>query len=358
MRILVDIGHPAHVHFFKNFIREMKKRGHEFIVTARDKDVALHLLKAFGIEHTVVGRAGKGKFALIREWIGRDWAIYNIARKNHVDILTGIHNPCVAHAAKLTGAKAIIFTDNDLPMLVNKVIFPFADVIYTPIYFKNDLGKKQIRYNGYKELAYLHPNYFKPDPTVLYKLGLTRNDRFVILRFVSWKSAHDIGQYGFDTQEKYKLVYKLEECARLFITSEAPLPEDLKKYEISVSPERLHDLLYYASMFVGDCGTTAAEAGILGTPTVRYNSFVGPDDLGFLTALEQEYGLIYSFNDFDRALEKAQEILISENSKQEWAEKRAKLIDNSIDVTQFMVWFIENYPKSFEECRRGASPSR
>ncbi len=40
MRILVDIGHPAHVHFFKNFIWEMEKRGHEFIVTARDKDVA------------------------------------------------------------------------------------------------------------------------------------------------------------------------------------------------------------------------------------------------------------------------------------------------------------------------------
>ena len=111
MRILVDIGHPAHVHFFKNFIWEMGRRGHELVVTARDKDVALGLLKEYGFGHTVVGRMGKGRFNLVREWIGRERKIYSIALQFHPDILTGIHNPCVAHVARLTGAKSIIFTD-------------------------------------------------------------------------------------------------------------------------------------------------------------------------------------------------------------------------------------------------------
>jgi predicted glycosyltransferase len=29
MKVLIDIGHPAHVHFFRNAIRELEGRGHE-----------------------------------------------------------------------------------------------------------------------------------------------------------------------------------------------------------------------------------------------------------------------------------------------------------------------------------------
>ena len=34
--------------------------------------------------------------------------------------------------------------------------------------------------------------------------------------------------------------------------------------------------------------------------------------------------------------------------KREWTRKRGKLLKDKIDVTAFMVWFIENYPQSFE----------
>jgi predicted glycosyltransferase len=44
MRILIDIGHPAHVHFFKNFYWEMKKRGHDTIVFATQKDITIDLV--------------------------------------------------------------------------------------------------------------------------------------------------------------------------------------------------------------------------------------------------------------------------------------------------------------------------
>lgn len=38
MKILIDMGHPAHVHFWKNFIWEMEKQGHEFKVVVREKN--------------------------------------------------------------------------------------------------------------------------------------------------------------------------------------------------------------------------------------------------------------------------------------------------------------------------------
>lgn len=351
MKIMVDIGHPAHVHFFKNFMREMERRGHKLIITARDKDVALRLLEAYGIEYTAVGKMGRGKLDLIKEWVGRDLKIYSMAGRFHPVILTGIGSPCMAHVARLTGAKSIIFTDTEIARLTNRVTFPFADVICTPSCFKKDLGKKQVRYNGYHELAYLHPNYFKPDPSVLDNLGLKEGDKFVVVRFVAWQAIHDIGQHGFDMETKRKLVKELEKYVKVFITSESPLPEEFEKYRITAPPEKIHDLLYHAMMYIGEGATMATEATILGTPTIYVSSFSKP--MGNFIELEKEYDLIYSFREPDKAIQKALELLQQPDLKQQWAKKCQRLLADKIDVTQFMVDFIENYPEGFFRYREG-----
>jgi len=343
MRILVDIGHPAHVHFFKNFIWEMKKRGHELIVTARDKDVALRLLKAYGIKYTAVGRARKRKLDLIREWIGRDREIYSIARQFHPDILIGIHNPSVAHVARITGTKSIVFTDTEHARIANLVTFPFSSVICTPSCFKKDLGSKQVRYNGYHELAYLHPNYFKPDSSVLSKLGLSKNDRFIIVRFISWGAAHDVGQHGFGLEEKRRALGELEKYAKVFITSESPLPEEFGKYRIKTPPEKLHDLLYYAALYIGEGATMATEAAILGAPSIYVSSLWAK--LGNFIELGGRFGLICNFKEPEPAIQKALELLQQPDSKEQWVNKRQRLLADKIDVTQFMVELIENYQK-------------
>jgi len=46
------------------------------------------------------------------------------------------------------------------------------------------------------------------------------------------------------------------------------------------------------------------------------------------------------------ALEKALNILKNKTMKKEWNLNWEKLLYDKIDVTAFMVWFIENYPKS------------
>ena len=51
MRVLFDMGHPAHVHFFKNTIKNLKRDGHQVKITARNKEVTLALLKAYGLDY-------------------------------------------------------------------------------------------------------------------------------------------------------------------------------------------------------------------------------------------------------------------------------------------------------------------
>jgi len=345
VRIIVDIGHPAHVHFFKNFIWEMRTKGHEILVTASKKDVTLDLLESHGIDYTFTCKRYSG-FGFAYELLKRDVQMFNIARRFRPDVITGVHNTVAAHISKVTKAKSIIFTDTEHGRLANLITFPFSDVICTPFCFKKDLGKKHVRYHGYHELAYLHPNYFKPDPLVLDDMGLSADERFAMLRFVSWKAVHDTMQRGLDLGAKRRIVQELKKHVRLFITSEGALPDEFEEYGIRLPPERIHSLMYYAQVLIGDSQTMTTEAAILGVPAIRCNSWVGPNDMSNFVELEQEYDLIYSFRKPDEAIQKALELLQQSDLKDSWARKRDRLLVDKVNVTQLMVDFVENYPES------------
>ena len=349
MKILIDMGHPADVHLFKNFILKMEKKGYEIKVTARDKEVTKYILDAYDTSYELVGKIGHGKFNLIKEWTLREYKIINIAREFKPDYFLGFLNPVTAHSAKLLGKTSITFTDTEHAKLANMLTLPFTDAILTPNCYKVNLGKKHVRVKGYYELAYLHPNYFKPNPAVLDESGLSRDDTFIILRFVSWGASHDIGQHGI--KNKKELVKALEKYGRVFITSEGELENDLEKYKIKVSPEKLHDLLFYASLYIGEGATTASECAVLGTHAI----FVNTLRLGYTDEEEEKYNLVYNFSDEKtmekQAFDKALELLENNNLREEGKRKRERLLKDKIDVTAFMVWFIENYPESFKEMK-------
>ncbi|MDW7731751.1 MAG: DUF354 domain-containing protein [Methanolobus sp.] len=337
MRVLIDIGHPAHVHFFRNIVLGLERNGHEVLVTAREKDVTVDLLESCGIKYEVLSKIGFGKGSLIREWVSRDIKLLKVAKKFDPDLLMGVLNPCVAHVAWLTGKESFIFTDTEHAKLANSVTLPFADRVFTPSSYVRDLGNKQIRYNGFHELAYLYPGYFDPDPGFLLDFDLDENDRIIVLRFVSWGASHDIGQHGITN--KLELVRELEKYGKVFITSEQELNSGLEKYRICVGPEKLHDLLYHASLYLGDGGTTAVESAILGTPAIYVSSLVGT--MGNFTELETKYEMMYCFNDSGDALQKAIEILNNPEAKKQWGAKRDRLIRDKIDVNEFIMEYID-----------------
>ena len=325
----------------------MEQNGHSVLVTARNKEITLDLLSKYHIDFIPVGKQKHGKFALLKEWAVRDYQILNIARKFNPDIMLGIGNPSVAHAARMLDKHSVIFTDTEHARLANDITFPFASTICTPSCFKHNIGPKQVYYKGYHELAYLHPNRYAPDPSTLDELNLTKDDRFIVLRFVSWQASHDMGHHGI--HDKTKLVKALEQYGQVLITSEGALPPDLQPYQVRVSPEKLHDVLYYATIYIGEGGTMASEAAALGTPSIFISTLVGT--MGNFIELEKTYDLLYSFTDEVAALDKGIEILNDLEIKRKWRLKQERLISDKIDVTAFMVWFIENYPNSITKMR-------
>ena len=67
MRILIDILHPAHVHFFRNFHGEMTGRGHELLITARDKDRSVELLERYGLPYEQISAQRAGGMGMVTE---------------------------------------------------------------------------------------------------------------------------------------------------------------------------------------------------------------------------------------------------------------------------------------------------
>ena len=130
---------------------------------------------------------------------------------------------------------------------------------------------------------------------------------------------------------------------------EVCLGEDLEKYRITVSPEKIHDLLYFAALYMGEGATMAAEAAILGTPSI-YASTI--QRLGYINMLRDHYGLVYNYADAQAAIGKAKDLLDKPNTKEEWRKKREALLEDTGDVTKWMVDFIETYPESFSRYRR------
>jgi len=347
VKILFNIGHPAQVHLFKNLIRELESRGHLCKITAIAKDVSLHLLDAYGFEYEVVGKGMSSLVTKALELIRIESKLYRIARSFRPNLLIGgVGNAYVAHVGKLLQKPSIVFDDTEHARIDHRLMDPFVSAICTPSCYHGDIGKKQVRYNGYHELAYLHPNRFTPNPAVLAELDLAEGDPFIIVRFVSWEASHDVGQHGLTLDIKRKAIREFENCGHVFITSEKPLPEEFEKYRISVSPEKMHDLLYYATLLYGESATMASECAVLGTYAI-FCDFAGR---GYTDEEEREYDLVYNFkldeSSQERSIQKAVELLQDPDLKEKGREKRKRLLNDKIDVTAFMVWFIENYPES------------
>jgi predicted glycosyltransferase len=207
--------------------------------------------------------------------------------------------------------------------------------------FPHDYGEKQIRFKSHNEIAYLHPTFFRPDYTFREKLSLKPDERYVILRFVAWNATHDKGHSGIKYDDKLALVDRLSKKYKVFISSEKQLPLELKKYQAPFSPHEMHNALYQAHMFIGEGTTMAMEAAILGTPSVYINT------LHYNNVRDMEkYGLLYSFGQTNHLVEKISELADNENLKELFREKAMKLFEDKINLTTFLVWFVENYPQS------------
>ena len=347
MKVLVDIGHPAHVHLFKHFSWQMQKKGHEIFFTCREKEFEIYLLEKYGFQYKSFGRKYVSK-------LGKLWGLIEFDVK---EFLTGLNfkpdlfishgSIYAAHAAFFMGKPHIALEDTGNNEQV-KMYLPFTKNVLTADVFPYNYYDKQIRYPSHHELAYLHPNQFQPNNIIRKELGLKSDSKIALIRFVAWNATHDFNKEGLSISEKVKIIDTLKKHNYdIYISTEDKLPFELEAYRICFAPDKVHDFLYASDLFIGEGTTMAMEAAILGTPSIYINilQYANCNDL-------VRYGLLNSFTSFNDVLSKIHEFSKINNLKELYKIQKYKLLKDKIDLTSFLIWFIENYPDSVEQAKK------
>lgn len=352
MNILIQLSHPAHFHLYKNVAQNFMRDGHQVFILIKTKDILEDLLKQSGLPYYNILKEAhrKSKFGMLWDMLVRDWRILRFVKKHKIDLLTG-STVEVAQVGWLTRKYRVNTGEDDMNVvpLFPKMAGPFMGTILSPRVCNNySLEPYSVKYESYHELAYLHPNHFQADKTVVEKY-FSADTPFFILRFSSLNAYHDAGIQGINTEIAQHLIDILKPHGRIYITSERELEPQFEPYRIKINTLDMHHVMAFSTLYIGDSQTMAAEAAVLGVPFVRFNDFVGR--IGYLNELEDVYQLGFGIKASEEgAAEKmykvVEEILSMPNLKEEWETRRQKMLSEKIDYAQFLTWFIEEYPES------------
>ncbi|AKG92430.1 Uncharacterized protein conserved in archaea [Geoglobus ahangari] len=347
MKIVIGVAHPKHAHIFKNPASKWREEGHEIYVIAINKGETGYLLKKYfnSSEYTIIGESKDKLHSKIIHTSALELKSLKLLKRIEPNIAIGRAIPHLIHASAACGTKYIIFEDTEMAKLLHRITVPFCNAIVTPKNFIGDFGKKHIRFDGFFELAYLHPEYFKPDRSVLDLLNIAPDERYIVMRTISWDAYHDAGLRGLsDYRDAIK---RLEKYARVIVISENN-DRFLEKYRVSIPPEKIHSLLYYADLYLGEGGTMAVESAILGTPSIHVEATASglPTGLtsGNFIELKNKYGLLEFYSEQESAVDKAINFLEDKKIKKRWNKKRNRLLKEKIDVSKWIYEFVTEFP--------------
>lgn len=349
MKILIYLGHPAHFHLFKNTINNLKKKGCDVLILIKKKDVLEELLINEGLKyHNILAEGRKdSKIGIMWGTIKRAFRLLRFVVNNSPSLLIGtsVENSWIG---KIMNIPVVNVNEDDAEIvpLYAKLSYPFASEILSPITCNNEKWEqKSIKYAGFQKLAYLHPNQFTPDISIVKKYFPT-DKPFFLLRFAKLNAHHDDGVNGISTKVAQTLIDILSNYGNIYITSERDLEPQFEKYRLNINPLDIHHIMAFTKLYIGDSQSMAVEAAMLGVPSIRFNSFAGK--IGVLEELENKYELTHSIspNHPEELYGFVKNLLSQENLRDIYQSRRKRMLADKIDVTAFFTWFIENYPES------------
>ena len=336
MKLLFDIGHPAHVHLFKNFIFYLNENNIPYIVVTRDKEITNDLLRFYKIPHKNLSVPGKNKLTMLKELFIRGFKIWKIHSKEHFSLALGT-SVTIGHLSYVTKNRVKSFNfnedDDNIVPLYTKLAYPNATKIINPDCLKfNKWKDKRVLVSSYHELAYLHPNNFTPNESILEKYGLSKG-KYVIFRLSALKAHHDLGAKGISKELKAKMISLLDGY---------DIVESLEgKTGNKIEPWDMHHILAFAKMIVSDSQTMTIEAAVLGIPSMRINTFIGKSTV--IDELEQKYKLSFGILPENESLimSTLQSLIKNKELESQWQLKREKLLKDKVDFNKWMIDFFE-----------------
>lgn len=267
MKLLFDINHPADVNFFKNAIFRLKNRKHSITIMYRDRGKLESILK-YELNGFKIIRIGDHKKGFISKLIGqlnRDFHLISFFKKNNFDLCV-CFGPTSVISSRISGVPYLAFDDD----FEYKIPFYHANIFASKhIYpdFISYSSSNTIKYKGFKELAYLQPEYLNLSTDVLKEYELVENE-YVFIREISNISLNYNENNSILTdlipeliRRNLKVLVSLENDE---IKKALPIECIFLKEPVS----DLYSLINYSLFAISSGDSVAREASLLGVPSI------------------------------------------------------------------------------------------
>ena len=286
LRIWVDLENSPHVLFFEPVIDELRRRGHEVVVTARRFCNTLPLALARGLPARAIGRGhdtGRNKTLKRCFHMVRAVQLWGFARAQRFDVAASHVSRTQASAAARLGIPTWAAVDYEHTYLcdmraVRCLMVP--DVIPLEAFDRAGIPRAVIQpYDGLKEDVYL--NGFRPAVDVRRVLGVAEDEVLVIFR-----PSSDNAHYGTDASRvvEHSLLQRLVQQERIRIVVLPRTARQRRRWRaLDTADGKLQTLvgaldgpsaIHAADLVVSGGGTMAREAAVLGVPAI--SCFTGP----------------------------------------------------------------------------------
>jgi predicted glycosyltransferase len=259
-------------------------------------------------------------FELTQRWL----KLYGLMRQFRPDITLSVTGISTALPSRILGVPTIAFTDTETATLSNRIAFPFADRILTPVWFIGDFGARHYRYKGFHEWSYLHPNEFKPDAGIVKAVNLDPEQPYAIVRLVRWDAVHDQREKGLSTNEAITLVKQLAQRMRVVLSSETQPPPELQPFVVKFRLDHIHHVMAFSRLMVGESPSMSTEAALLGVPAVLASTWAGR--AGNMQILERQFHLMQVFERGPDAVRAALSLADNPPSHEKIAAQRETLV--------------------------------
>ncbi|MEH3054906.1 MAG: DUF354 domain-containing protein [Patulibacter minatonensis] len=283
MRVWIDLTNSPHVLVLRPVVEDLRARGHEVEVTARDFAQTVALAERHGLDATVIGHhRGDQRFSKAIGLASRSTALLRWARGRRFDVALAHGSNDITVAAKLLRIPSATMFDYEFAKAQHNVNCRLAQSVVVPAAIPAErlapygaTGKIHA-YEGLKEEYYLSD--LTPDPAVLTELGLDPAKPIAVVRTPPEAALYHPNRDEISPEEDLfqSVLDRLQGQQTVVLPRTADQRPALERAGGFIVPEQAIDapsLIAFADVVVSAGGTMNREAVALGTPV--YTTFAG-----------------------------------------------------------------------------------
>lgn len=280
MTIWFDADNGPHVLIMKPLVRELQRRGHRVVFTARDRTRTCELLDLYHLEYRKVGGVyGKGMVNKVRGTLGRAVELARAMRGCGCQASFGHGSRALPLASRLLGIPTVTMYDYEWvdPRLFNlccrAILLPAS---IDPVRCR-EAGidtRRVVSYPGFKEELYLADQPLDPE-AVTADLGLRPGAIKVLLR----PPATDAHYHNPEAEVLLDAVLDRlsgrPEIDLVYLARDPAQTDWLARHDLArvLVPQKVYDgpsLVAAMDLVIGGGGTMTREAAILGIPACSF----------------------------------------------------------------------------------------